>query len=298
MNPVFQGKNFSFKLNRRTYIMGVLNVTPDSFFDGGRWLVPEKALEQAVSMQNSGADIIDLGGQSTRPGHITVSPETEIERILPVLTLLKKHINIPVSIDTYYSEVAKICLENGAEIINDVSGIVSSQMAEVIGAHNAGWIIMHTGMEREPKELPKSMQEMMRLYGTPFPEKTPVQIVEEVRTFFAESAALTAWHGIPKESICFDIGIGFGKDRKHDLTLIRNLNIVKTEGYGLLTGASRKRIVGTLSNETDPSRMLPGTIALHTAAISKGADFIRVHDVAEAVQAAKVADAVFREGIL
>lgn len=274
----FAGRYFSFDLGPRTYIMGILNVTPDSFSDGGLWLDPEDAVGHALEMQDAGADILDIGAQSTRPGHIAVSADEEIKRLLPILERLKGRLSVPLSIDTYYPEVAAAALECGAAIINDVSGTVSPAMTEVVRKAGAGWIIMHTGGGD----------------ASIVAEYADDDVVKAVRSFFDEAAKTTAAAGLPASAICFDPGIGFGKTQAHNLTLLRDMARVRIPGYALLTGASRKRVVAIASGEQDAKLRLPGTLAAHTAAIAGGTDLIRVHDVRESVQAARVADAIYR----
>jgi dihydropteroate synthase len=274
----FEGRNFSFPLGVRTYVMGILNVTPDSFSDGGMWFDAASAIRHALEMQESGADILDIGAQSTRPGHAPVPAEEELRRLKPVLESLRGKIAIPLSIDTYYPEVAKVALEMGAAIINDVSGTVSHAMGEVIRGHGAGWVVMHTGGGDSSR----------------VGDYQGKDIVPAVKTFFEETVEKTREFGLPDKAICLDPGIGFSKTHEHNLTLLRDMQKVRLPGYALLTGASRKRVVGQACGEPDAAKRLYGTIAAHTAAIAGGSDFIRVHDVKEAIQAAKMADAIYR----
>jgi dihydropteroate synthase len=274
----FAGRHFSFDLGHRTYVMGILNVTPDSFSDGGLWLAPDDAAHHAMKMQEAGADIIDIGAQSTRPGHVPVSAEEELKRLLPILERLKGRIAVPLSIDTYYPEVAAAALASGAVIINDVGGIASPEMAEVVRKAGAGWVVMHTGGADAASVAD-------------YPND---DVVAAVRSFFVATARTLAAAGLPPSVICFDPGIGFGKTHAHNLTLLRDTAKVHLPEHALLTGASRKRVVALASGEQDAARRLPGSIAAHTAAIAGGTDILRVHDVAESVQAARVADAIYR----
>lgn len=274
----FEGKNFSFELGRRTYVMGILNVTPDSFSDGGLWLDADKAIAHALDMQAAGADLIDIGAQSTRPGHTPVSAQEEIRRLLPILQQLSGKLAIPLSVDTYYPEVAREALGSGVAIINDVSGTVAPEMAEVVRTGGAGWIVMHTGGGD----------------STQVADYPGDDVVAAVRGFFEETARKLAASGLPKNALCFDAGLGFGKTHAHNLTLLRETAKIRLPDYALLTAASRKRIVALATGEQDAAKRLPGTLAAHTAAIAGGTDFIRVHDVAEAVQAARMADALYR----
>lgn len=257
----FKAGTFTLPLNR-TYVMGILNVTPDSFSDGNKFFTIERALEHAINMQNSGADIIDIGGQSTRPGYTKISPEEELKRVLPVLCAVRKNIKIPISIDTFYPEVAQECLKFGADIINDVNGFKNEEMFKVASGSNCGCIIMHDGNNN-------SMMD-----------------------FFYKQVKKAYKYNIVKERICLDVGIGFGKSYEENLEAIKNLNQYKLEGFPMLLGASRKRVIGFSCGNPEFIKRLPGTIAAHTIGILKGADIIRVHDVSEAVQAAKVVDAI------
>ena len=269
---IFEGRGFHFPLGEKTYCMGVLNVTPDSFSDGGQFFDAEKAIEHALTMQQSSADVIDVGAESTRPGHAPVSAEEEIERLRKVLPVLRETLRVPISVDTRHVGTAQWALENGAQIINDVSGIFSPEMALVVQKHHAGWIMMH-GADADTAAA-----------GDPVPR---------VRRFFDFAMDFTATMGLSASQVCLDPGIGFGKSRDGDFAVLRELSAL-TGNYALLVGASRKRLIAAASGETDAAKRAPGTIACHTAAIAGGADFIRVHDVAEAVQAMRVADAVYR----
>ena len=258
--------------------MGILNVTPDSFSDGGRWFDTDLAVKHALEMQNDGADILDIGAQSTRPGHIPVSAEEEIRRLMPILKTLCGKITIPISIDTYYPEVAQVSLDMGAAIINDVSGRVAPEMGEVLRMNGAGWIIMHTGGSDASNVADYKGED----------------IVSAVSNFFEYAMKKALGYGIEQNSICLDPGIGFGKTYEHNLAMIRNTSKVRQANQPLLIGASRKRVVAEACKEPDATNRLYGTIAAHTAAIAGGCDIIRVHDVKESVQAARMADAIYR----
>lgn len=256
-------------LGRRTYVMGILNVTPDSFSDGGRYYRTDDALRRALEIEEAGADILDIGAQSTRPGHVPVPAEEELRRLIPLLRELRGRIRIPVSVDTYYPQTASEALGFGASLINDVSGRVSAEMAELVKSSGAGWIIMHN----EP------------LFGD-----TAVSVHDRLLSLAAEAESL----GVEKSRICLDCGIGFAKDCRQNLELIRRTAEVKPKGYAYLVGLSRKRFIGETAGEPDAFSRDAGTIAADTAAIMGGADIIRVHDVKGGVQAARIADAVFR----
>ena len=274
----FKGNGFSFEINKRTYIMGILNVTPDSFFDGGQWNSPEKAVEHALKMQEDGADIIDIGAQSTRPGSTLLSEDEELEIIKKYIPAVTSAVNVPVSVDTFYPRVAEYCLENGAKIINDVSSKMDREMALVVKKHNAGWIVMHTGNASASQEADYS-----KCGG----------VVNDVLAFFDKAEKIAAEYSISRENICFDMGFGFGKSHFDNLELLRNIDKLKSPERALLTALSCKRLV---KNETgaDGYDRVFGTLAADTLAIAGGTDFIRVHHVKEACLAAKMTDAVVR----
>lgn len=274
----FKGNGFSFEINKRTYIMGILNVTPDSFFDGGQWNSPEKAVKHALKMQEDGADIIDIGAQSTRPGSILLSEDEELEIIKKYIPAVTSAVNVPVSVDTFYPRVAEYCLENGAKIINDVSSKMDREMALVVKKHNAGWIVMHTGNASASQEADYS-----KCGG----------VVNDVLAFFDKAEKIAAEYSISRENICFDMGFGFGKSHFDNLELLRNIDKLKFPERALLTALSCKRLV---KNETgaDGYDRVFGTLAADTLAIAGGTDFIRVHHVKEACLAAKMTDAVVR----
>lgn len=274
----FKGNGFSFEINKRTYIIGILNVTPDSFFDGGQWNSPEKAVEHALKMQEDGADIIDIGAQSTRPGSTLLSEDEELEIIKKYIPAVTSAVNVPVSVDTFYPKVAEYCLENGAKIINDVSSKMDRKMALVVKKHNAGWIVMHTGNASASQEADYS-----KCGG----------VVNDVLSFFDKAEKIAAEYSISRENICFDMGFGFGKSHFDNLELLRNIDKLKSPERALLTALSCKRLV---KNETgaDGYDRVFGTLAADTLAIAGGTDFIRVHHVKEACLAAKMTDAVVR----
>ena len=274
----FKGNGFSFEINKRTYIMGILNVTPDSFFDGGQWNSPEKAVEHALKMQEDGADIIDIGAQSTRPGSTLLSEDEELEIIKKYIPAVTSAVNVPVSVDTFYPKVAEYCLENGAKIINDVSSKMDRDLALVVKKHNAGWIVMHTGNASASQEADYS-----KCGG----------VVNDVLAFFNKAEKIAAEYSISRENICFDMGFGFGKSHFDNLELLRNIDKLKSPERALLTALSCKRLV---KNETgaDGYDRVFGTLAADTLAIAGGTDFIRVHHVKEACLAAKMTDAVVR----
>lgn len=262
---IFRANNTVFDLNKKTLIMGIVNVTPDSFSDGGKYLEPEKATKRILEMQNLGADIVDIGGQSTRPGFSKISDEEEWKRLYPVLKNIKNKVKIPISIDTFYPNVAKKALDLGADIINDISGLENEEMLKVVSKSNCGIIIMHNKEDLNIKEN------------------------------FEFKLKKTKDYGISSERICFDPGIGFLQNRTYDRFVINNLNLFKIKGIALLIGLSRKRVISEFCGENpDNNSKLFATIAANTIAIQKGANILRVHDIKESIIAAKTADAILK----
>lgn len=257
--------------SKRTLIMGILNITPDSFYDGGKYNSTEEAIKHAKEMIDAGADIIDIGGESSRPGSKKISEEEELNRILEVVKTITKETDIPISIDTYKPKVAEECLKAGAKIINDITGLQNQEMIEVIKRHNAAVIIMH--MQGNPETMQDNVQ-----YEN---------IIEEIKHFLKIQSAKAKSAGI--KEIVLDPGIGFGKKLEHNLSLIKNLGEFKQLDYPILFGASRKSFIAMITGNEKQDR-LPGTIAANTAAILNGADIIRVHDVKECKQAAMITD--------
>lgn len=275
---MFKAGNFEFPLGKRTYVMGILNYTPDSFSDGGMYNTPEKALEHAIEMQSQGADIIDIGANSTRPDAVILSAKEEKERLVQVIGSLKGKINAAISVDTFYPECAEAALESGAVIINDVSGVFNEEMAALAVKYGAGYVVMHNPC------------------GSAAVAEYEQGIVEEVRKFFLDALTLAGKCGLPKSRLCLDMGFGFGKSYENNLELLRDMEWLKFKGVALLAAASRKRFIGTASGEKSCAMRDAGTVAAHTAAIAGGADIIRAHDVFSAVQGARVADAIYRKG--
>ncbi len=273
----FKAGRFTFPLGERTYIMGILNATPDSFSDGGLYDDPAAAARRALEMRELGADIIDIGAESTRPGAERLEDTDEIRRLAPVLEAVRGVLRAPVSVDTRHVRTARFALENGASIINDVSGKPEETMAEAVKESGAGWIIMHNPC------------------GSSAVAEYPRGVIRAVREFFEESLAAAEAFGVGPDRVCFDPGIGFGKSHADNLLLLRSIKDIKIPGVCLLAGASRKRVVGIATGEKRPEKRAAGTVAAHTAAIAGGADIIRAHDIAEAAQGAAVADALFRK---
>jgi dihydropteroate synthase len=285
MNPP---KKFRLKLRsrtlvlgERTLVMGVLNVTPDSFSDGGKYAQPELALERALGMERAGADLLDIGGESTRPGSEALSPSQELDRILPVLEGLRGRLKIPISVDTRRSVVAELAVRAGAEIINDVSGLKNdARIAEIAAKYSVPLILMH--MRGEPGTMQRG----------PFAR----DVLKDVARGLRESVAKARKAGVAKSQIVLDPGIGFGKSYSQNYELLQKLPELAALGYPLLVGSSRKGFLGTtLAHDGKPARpeeRVWGTAATVTASILGGAHIVRVHDVAEMAQVARVADCV------
>ena len=265
--------------SHRTLVMGILNITPDSFSDGGQYNQINVAIERALQMKSEGADIIDIGGESTRPGASPVPLEEEIKRVIPVVEALKRNVDIPLSIDTVKPEVAQLALEAGATLINDISaGGTDALMAEVIAKHKAWVCLMH--MQGEPRTMQTNPH-----YD---------DVVMEVREFLSDRASQFIKSGVPSDKIILDPGIGFGKTVEHNLTLLAQLDSFISLGFPILVGLSRKTFLGKLTGIDNPAeRLLPG-IAANTVSVWNGAKIVRVHDVKETVTALKVADALLR----
>ncbi len=281
-------KLFRLKLNsrtlvlgERTLVMGVLNVTPDSFSDGGKFLQPESAIEQAFAIERAGADLLDIGGESTRPGSVETSASEELDRILPVLEALRGRLKIPISVDTRRASVAELAIRAGAELVNDVSGLRSDpRIAEVAARHRVPLILMHMRGE------PRTMQE--RGFAR--------DVMKDVMQGLRKSVAVARKAGIAKSQIIVDPGIGFGKSFAQNYELLEKLPQLAKLGYPILVGTSRKGFLGaTLARDgkpAPPEERIWGTAATVTASILSGAHIVRVHDVLEMVQVVRVADCV------
>ena len=272
-------------LGKRTLVMGVLNVTPDSFSDGGNFLEPERAIEHALEMERAGADLLDVGGESTRPGAKATPAETELARILPVLEGLRGRLKIPVSIDTRKAEVAEAAISAGAQMINDVSGLRNdARLAEVAHRRFVPLILMH--MRGEPESMQKA----------PFARDVMKDVAAGLRASIKKARAA----GVRKTQIVIDPGIGFGKSFEQNYELLHRLPELAKLGYPLLVGTSRKGFLGaTLGRDGKPAgadARLWGTAATVAASVLGGAHIVRVHDVAEMAQVARVADCVADPG--
>jgi dihydropteroate synthase len=251
--------------------MGVLNVTPDSFSDGGLFACAEAAIEHGVGLSRLGATIVDVGGESTRPGAVEVPLDEELERVRPVVAALAGA-GVCVSVDTRHAGVAGACVEAGAAIVNDVSGFQDSAMIEVATRTDAGLVVMHMLGE------PRTMQEA--------PEYDDV--VTEVCAYLDARAGALVDAGVRRERIAVDPGIGFGKTLEHNIALLRGLERIAELGYPVVVGASRKRFIGAITGEERPNRRLGGSVAAALYAVRRGASVVRVHDVRETVQALAV----------
>lgn len=271
--------NFSLDFSKKTYIMGVLNVTPDSFSDEGLYLDKSLAVRRAHEMIEDGADIIDIGGESTRPGSEPVSLEEEIARTIPVIEALAKDIKVPISIDTYKAEVAKRALDAGASMVNDISGLrFDPDMPEVVSEYKVPVVIMHI------KGTPKNMQV----------DPSYEALIPEIMDYLRISIRLAIKSGINEDKIVIDPGIGFGKTFDHNLDIIKNLHKFTLLEKPILAGPSRKAFIGKILGDAPASERLEGTAAAVAISIFNGANIIRVHDVKEMVKVARVADAIRR----
>ena len=264
-------------LGERTLVMGVLNVTPDSFSDGGRYLDSEMAVARALEIERLGADVLDIGGESTRPGSLGIPAQEEMRRVIPVLEKLREHLQIPISIDTSKSEVAETAIEHGAEIINDVTALhVDKRLAKVAAKWKVPLILMH--MRGEPRTMQKR----------PFARN----VMRDVTIGLRRSVAVARRAGVAKSQIILDPGLGFGKPAEQSFELLARIPDLARLGFPLLIGASRKSFVGKALGGAPKEERAWGTAATVAAAILGGAHIVRVHDVAEMVQVARVADAI------
>lgn len=267
---------FTLNFGQRTIIMGILNATPDSFYDGGKYPTVTKAIERGIEMAAQGADIIDVGGESTRPGSDSVSSQEEMDRVLPIIEVLSKEIEIPISIDTYKSEVAEAAIEAGATMVNDISGFhFDSRMPSVVAKANLPAVVMHT------KGRPKDMQR----------DTNYNNLMDDIKESLEESIKMGMAAGIGKNRLIVDPGIGFGKGVEQNFEILRRLTELKDLGCPILVGPSRKSFIGKTLG-LPPEECLEGTGAAVTAAILNGGDIVRVHDVKHTRRVAGIADAI------
>ena len=261
--------NREFDVKNKTYIMGILNVTPDSFSDGGKWNDMDHALKHTEAMIAEGADILDIGGESTRPGHTPVDAQEEIERILPVIEAVKGRFDIPISVDTYKGCVAKEALKHGADLINDIWGLkYDNRMAEVIAKSGLPCCLMHNRKEADYRDF-----------------------MQDVAADLADTIHLAEAAGIADEKIILDPGVGFGKTYENNLEIINCLEELNMFGYPLLLGCSRKSVIG-LTLDLPVTERVEGTLVTTMFGVQKGCMFVRVHDVKENVRTIKMCEAI------
>jgi len=279
-------KFLNYEIGKKTLIMGVLNITPDSFSDGGSFRNLDRAINHAIQMQKDGADIIDIGGESTRPGSLSVSIEEEIDRVIPVIEELAGKISIPLSIDTYKSEVAKKALDLGVKMVNDITALQGDKkLANVIAGYDVPVCLMH--MKGNPRDM----------------QKNPVynDILLEIKSFLKERAEYAIFNDVKKENIVIDPGFGFGKRTgrgiEDNCEILKRLSELKSLNYPILTGASRKTFIGNVCGREKPLPVgdrLEGSLAATAVAVMNGADIVRVHDVKETRRCLDIVDCVRR----
>lgn len=264
-----------FDVRNHTYIMGILNITPDSFSDGGKYNRLDDALFHVEEMLKEGMDILDVGGESTRPGYTLVSEAEEIERVVPVIEEVKKRFDVPVSLDTCKAKVAREGLKAGADLINDIWGLkYDGKMADVIAEKNVPCVLMHNRKEPDYKDF-----------------------LEEVKVDLGESIEIARKAGISEDKMILDPGVGFGKTYEHNLQIIKSLNVLGQLGYPLLLGTSRKSVIG-LTLDLPALERVEGTIVTTVFGVLGGCAFVRVHDVKENLRAIKMAEAILKSGIM
>lgn len=265
----------------RTLVMGILNVTPDSFYDGGRYLRPEQAIARGLSLIDEGADILDIGGESSRPGSDPVPAEVECDRIIAVLEGLRDHSDIPLSVDTWKASVASAALAAGADIINDISALrLDPEMADTVAEYGAGLVLMHMrGTPRTMQKLPASQD-----------------ILAEIRADFKRALRHASDHRIAHDRIVLDPGIGFGKSLQDNLKILNCLDFLKEFNLPVLVGTSRKSFLGKILGVPEEERLW-GTAASVAAAVLRGADMVRVHDVQQMRMVTRVAETIRREEV-
>jgi dihydropteroate synthase len=268
-----------FDWGSRTYLMGILNVTPDSFSDGGDFNRRESALDRAEEMSKSGVDIIDIGGQSTRPGAETISVSEELNRVIPVITAIRSRINLPISIDTTNATVAAAAIEAGADLVNDISGATFDQrMLATVAKFDVPIVLMHS------RGTPQTMQQL-----TDYQD-----LIGDIYRFLHERMQAAINLSLAPEKIILDLGIGFAKTYAQNIQLLQQIDRFKPLKAPILIGTSRKSFIGQILDQPNPKERVWGTAATCCAAIAKGADILRVHDVAEMYDVCRTADAIWR----
>ena len=277
---MFQDHHFEKWLTNpdRVLIQGILNITPDSFSDGGLYLNPKKAFNKAIKLLNDGCDIIDIGGESSRPGSIPISSQEEIDRIIPVVEKIKNEVECLISVDTYKADVASEAIKYGANIVNDISGLSHDpDMIDLVVKNNIPVILMH--MQGDPKSMQKN--------------PSYHNVIDEISTFFKKQIEKLNIKGFPLDKIILDPGIGFGKTLQHNLKILKNIDIICNLGHHTLIGTSRKSFIGDILN-CPPGKRLEGTISSNLYAIIKGVKIIRVHDVLESRKALTVLEKILK----
>jgi len=262
-----------------TLVMGILNVTPDSFSDGGAYLAAPEAIAQGLRMVAQGAAILDVGAESSRPGAESVSASEQIKRVVPVIEALAPQVNVPISIDTYDSEVAQAALQAGATMVNDITALMDNRMADAVARHQVPVILMHM------QGTPKTMQI----------EPAYANVVHEILGFLTDRAEKAMHFGIAHDHIIIDPGIGFGKTLEHNLELLRHIKRIVQTGYRVLVGTSRKRMLGQLTGKTNPTQRGYGTAATVAHCVAQGVSVVRVHDVEDMVDVVNVVNAIRNE---
>ncbi len=277
----FKARDKQLELGDKTRLMGIINMTPDSFSDGGVFNSPESAIERCLYLVEAGADIIDIGGESSRPGSRSVTASEEMERVLPLLESIRPETSALISIDTCKSEVAEAALEAGADIINDISALRHSPgMAETISRWNAGVILMQMRGEPSSMHLMEPSHDIIS------------EVIEDLKYSIDKAVGLN----VPRDRIIVDPGIGFGKNHTENLELLNRLPLLEELALPLMIGTSRKRFIGAILDKPVSERIY-GTIASSVIAIMKGVHILRVHDIAEVKEAAEVSDAIARESL-
>jgi len=280
MDAVWRCRDRELPLGERTLVMGIVNVTPDSFSDGGMFEDVDAAVKHGLQLLEEGADVLDIGGESTRPGSDPVDEDEERARVLPVLEGLRREApEALLSVDTRKATVARDALAAGADVVNDISAGTDPEMFGVVASTKAGMVLMHMRGE------PQTMQ------ADPHYE----DVVTEVRGFLAERFEVAVAAGIGRDRLCIDPGIGFGKDLAHNVALLRSIGSFRELGVPVLVGVSRKRSIGELSGADDPADRLEGSVAAAVWCASQGVEMVRVHDVGPTVRALRVVDAIARE---